>query len=169
MMKTALKPILTRTAADLMSGDVVMIPCEMSLRTAARCLARARISGAPVVDAAGRCVGVLSATDFISWAGAPGAGGERAVRRRAAETPCSCSDWQLLDVEALPEDSVGRFMTPDVVTVGPGATVGELARDMINARVHRVIVVDRDRRPVGVVSSMDIVAAVAAEAAAAGE
>jgi predicted transcriptional regulator len=34
---------------------------------------------------------------------------------------------------------------------------------MLDAHVHRVIVVDRQGRPIGVVSSMDILAAVASE------
>ena len=65
-MTTASTPLLARTAADLMSPTVVTIPQDMSLRGAARLLAQADVSGAPVVDAAGRCVGVLSARDFVA-------------------------------------------------------------------------------------------------------
>src|SRR5262245_55009740 len=68
VMKTASKPLLALTARDLMTTDVVSVPQEMSLQGAARLLSRASISGAPVVDADGRCVGVLSATDFMVWA-----------------------------------------------------------------------------------------------------
>ena len=49
------------TAADLMSRDVVTSPEEMSLRGAARLLVNAGISGAPVMDAGGRCTGVRMA------------------------------------------------------------------------------------------------------------
>ena len=55
--------------------------------------------------------------------------------------------------------------TADPVTAEPTATIGELARDMLNARIHRLIVVDAEGRPIGIVSSMDILAAVAFEAA----
>jgi CBS domain-containing protein len=51
-----------------MSRDVVTVPREMSLQQAARVLRRAGVSGAPVVDGQGRCVGVLSAADFLRWA-----------------------------------------------------------------------------------------------------
>jgi CBS domain-containing protein len=37
-----------------------------------------------------------------------------------------------------------------------------IARKMLDAHVHRIIVTDDDDRPVGVISSMDFVAAVAA-------
>jgi predicted transcriptional regulator len=63
------------TARNLMTRPVEVIPQSMSLRSAARLLVRAGISGAPVVDAEGRCVGVLSASDIVRWAqeAAPGA------------------------------------------------------------------------------------------------
>jgi CBS domain-containing protein len=58
-IKRAEKQFLALTAADLMTAPVMTIPEETSLREAARLLHGAHISGAPVVDADGRCVGVL--------------------------------------------------------------------------------------------------------------
>ena len=49
----------------------------------------------------------------------------------------------------------------DIVTVGPQTPLSKLARTMIDAHIHRVIVVDEERRPIGVVSSTDVLAAVA--------
>jgi len=63
-------------AADLISRDVVTIPEKMSLRAAAHLLFQNQISGAPVVDANGRCIGVLCASDFIHWAAQGGHGAE---------------------------------------------------------------------------------------------
>jgi CBS domain-containing protein len=56
------------TAGDLMSREVRTLPAGMPLREAARELARLGVHGAPVVDEAGRCVGVLSVSDFARWA-----------------------------------------------------------------------------------------------------
>jgi CBS domain-containing protein len=53
-------------------------------------------------------------------------------------------------------------MTKDPVLVGPGTPIGELAGIMMDAHIHRIIVVDMvTLRPLGIVSSMDILAAVA--------
>jgi CBS domain-containing protein len=71
------------------------------------------------------------------------------------------TDWQVVEVEELPTDDVGQFMTADPVLVPPEMPVTELARSMIDAHIHRLIVVDRQRRPIGVVSSTDILAQVA--------
>ena len=74
---------------------------------------------------------------------------------------CVLVDWQVVDVEKLPADEVRRFMTPDPVTVRPATSIRILAPMMIDAHIHRVIVVDEERKPIGVVSGTDILAVVA--------
>jgi CBS domain-containing protein len=74
---------------------------------------------------------------------------------------CVLVDWQVVDVEKLPTDEVRRFMTPDPVMAEPATSIGVLAQMMIDAHIHRVIVVDAERRPIGVVSSTDVLAALA--------
>ena len=154
-MATPPKPLLALTASDVMSRDVVMIPQEMSLRAAAHLLWQARISGAPVVDEELRCVGVLSSTDFVHWA----EGGCPASVAFASEG--AVTDWEVVGVDVLPTDEVRGHMNPLPVTAAPGTPVAELARLMTDAHIHRLIVVDGTGRPVGVVSSSDILAAVA--------
>jgi CBS domain-containing protein len=140
-----------------MSGPVITIPKEMSLQSAAHMLSRFSISGAPVVDANGRCVGVLSTTDFLSWA----ENGVLTAKPRRGNACCAHTAWQVLDAEKLPEDAVAGYMTADPVTVSPDTHISNLARMMTDAHIHRVIVVDGENRPVGLVSSTDILAAVA--------
>jgi CBS-domain-containing membrane protein len=71
------------------------------------------------------------------------------------------SDWQVVTVEELPTEEVRHFMTPDPVMVTPDTPIADLARWMVDAHIHRVIVVDAQRRPIGIVSSTDILASVA--------
>jgi CBS domain-containing membrane protein len=149
--------LLDLTAADLMSRDVVTIPEKMPLRAAANLLAEARITGAPVVDRYGRCVGVLSATDFLHRATRD----EEAVNPACGHPSCYWADWQTDLADKLPAEDVAEFMTRDPVTATPATAIGTMARMMLDARIHRLIVVDADSRPVGIVSSTDILAAVA--------
>ncbi len=155
MNATAMKPFVTLTAADLMSRDVVTIPQHLSLRKAAHLLANAQVTGAPVIDGRGVCVGVISATDFVHLADCDH---EPPDRQR---NQCVCSEWQVVDVENLPADEVSCFMTPDPVTVKQNIGIVDLARKMLDAHIHRVIVVDAQGRPGGIVSSTDVLAAVA--------
>jgi CBS domain-containing protein len=203
-MTTLKQPFLALTAGDLMSQPVKIIPQGMSLRAAARVLFDANISGAPVVDASGRCVGVLSTTDFVRWAAkqnhkgpeedrlplscsfqikAKGPTGQEVILCTLASGACPMqvprpgpggkevlvcnqphavfADWQSVELEELPADEVHRYMTADPVLVLPSTPIGELARRMVDAHIHRLIVVDLEGRPVGVVSSTDVLASVA--------
>ncbi len=201
-MSTTLEPVLALTAADLMKGPVMVVREDMTLREAAHQFCKEQISGAPVVDEAGRCVGVLSATDFLHWAEEGGeaaaadaslracdyqrpgheADGRSAVLCTLPEGACPAQvrratdqgeealfcqmphavfvDWQEAH-EGLLGGEVGRYMTADPVTAAPETPLPDLARMMVDADVHRVIIVDAEGRPVGVVTSHDVVAAVA--------
>ena len=162
-MTTLTKSPLDLTAADVMSRQLLIIPRHMSLRAAAHMLSKARVSGAPVTDEAGRCVGVLSRTDLIRWMDR----GARTDKPLATEAACVCSDWQMLALDDVPEDEVQQYMTTDLVSAEPDARLGQLARWMLDAHIHRVVILD-GRRPVGMVTTSDILAAVAqADAAAA--
>jgi CBS domain-containing protein len=53
-------------------------------------------------------------------------------------------------------------MTADPVLAAPGTRIGDLARMMIDAHIHRIIVADPvTQRPLGIVSTMDVLAALA--------
>jgi CBS domain-containing protein len=86
--------------------------------------------------------------------------GERWGTRQYYNPGCFHSAWQVGDEETLPTDEVGNHMTADPVMTSPGTRIADLARQMIDAHIHRIIVVDAQHRPIGVVSSTDILAAV---------
>ena len=155
-MFTTLKPLFMMTAGDLMTAMVVTIPQDMSLRGAARRLMEFQVSGAPVVDSEGRCVGVVSAGDFLRWAcKEPGA------RNHRSSAECVCSSWQIVEPDEVPNDlAVRTYMTADPVTVIRATPVHKLAQMMLDAHIHRLIVVDKEHRPIGIVTSTDILAAV---------
>jgi CBS-domain-containing membrane protein len=156
-MVTATKSFRSMTARDLMSREMVVIPQHSSLRHAAHLLTQARVSGAPVVDEMGRCVGVISTTDFMRWVDHE----QPAEMHRPRSQACVCSDWEVVSPEILPVDEVRTYMTMDPVKVGPGTPIEELARMMLDAHIHRLIVADEEARPIGIVTTTDILAAVA--------
>ena len=133
-MTTLEKPLLQRTAADLMTRDVTVIPQHLSLKAAAHLLAQANVSGAPVIDEFGRCVGVLSTPDLVQWVDR----GARAAKRIGTASACVCADWQIIAMDLMPEDEVGRYMTTDVVSTRQEADTGcVLARALLKCKRQR--------------------------------
>ena len=88
-----------------MSASLIMVPEEMSLKGAAHLLAEAAVTGAPVVNKQGQCVGVLSATDFLHWMDRDHRGPVA-----CAASPSFSAPWQLVDPEALPDQDVRDYM-----------------------------------------------------------
>jgi CBS-domain-containing membrane protein len=164
-MQVMTKPYLALLAKDLMNGEVVTIPCDMGMQAAARRLSQLHVSGAPVVDEQGRCVGVLSSGDFVACCAAnrTSCAKHRAEANRGPCTfpDCVSSEWQMVQEAESVEGLVRDHMTPDPVMARSETPIARLAQMMVDAHVHRLIIVDDQRRPLGIVSTTDIVAAVA--------
>jgi CBS domain-containing protein len=166
-MKTISEWLRSSVAGDVMSGSVMCLRPTDRLADAASLFLREQITGAPVVDEDGICVGIVSATDILS------------IEEQRAEQPVAaasrrdhCFDtwdpgstwWREFgkvrdDIRPRLEESVVEFMTRDVVSVTEETPLGVVVRQMVDAHVHRVLVLDSARRPQGIISTMDVLAA----------
>jgi CBS-domain-containing membrane protein len=68
-------------------------------------------------------------------------------------------DWQIVHPETLPKEDVQHYMTTGAMMTQPNEPITLLAKRMSEASVNRLVVVDNDRRPIGMVSSSDLIAA----------
>jgi CBS domain-containing protein len=133
--------------SEVMTEDVVTIRPERSLKEVAETLAMYRISGAPVVDANGTVIGVISEFDIVRQeVGEAKPSGRRArlVRRRPER-----------EVE---ERTARDAMTSPPITIGPQREVSEAARTMVERGINRLPVVE-DGKLVGIVARADLVGA----------
>ncbi len=151
-MNSAIERLLGLRVADVMQRDVITVSESDPVAKAAQVLIDAEISGAPVVDVQGRCVGMLSAADFVRQL-AIGHEYEFVVRRHPLAA---------IEVERKNEDLVASHMTPEVLGIAPEANLVQVARRLCAQHVHRLVVLDPDRRLLGIVSSLDVVAALVA-------
>ncbi|MCA8966392.1 MAG: CBS domain-containing protein [Planctomycetes bacterium] len=147
------------TAADIMQRDLITVLVSDPAHQIERVLADAKISGVPVLDHDDRLVGVVSMADL--------------VRRYAEEQDLPAdSDYPAFgddvdeteivafDRETTLEACAGDLMTSEVTTVGPDTGLRELARIMVDQRIHRVLVTERSR-VLGLVSTLDVLRAIA--------
>jgi CBS domain-containing protein len=146
-----------RTAAELMTEQVVSIPETAPLREAVATLIDRAISGAPVVNEAGRAVGVISLSDIVIH--------DRNTIAYAKPLPeyYLRSDLSAqvgedvggFQVEAVDRTSVSDVMTPMVCAVRPDTPARQVIEEMLLLRVHRLFVIDNDGVLVGVIAASD--------------
>ena len=135
-MVLAMDDLKALRVADVMTIDPVTVAPDASIEAAERLLLANRISGLPVVDGDGNLVGVVSQTDLL-LAGSPSIGA--ALRNRPSGL------------------RVGELMSSPALTVPMAASLHDAACRMRDARVHRLVAVDDDGAPVGVLSATDFV------------
>jgi CBS domain-containing protein len=144
----------TLRARDVMTPDPVCVRPETTIRELARVLESNEISGVPVVDETGALIGIVSKTDLIRRCsegspGLPPACLVEALFERAGDDE---------SVDAVPEPliCVQDIMTEHPLVVSLETPVATVAQRMFEGRIHRVIVVDGSRVPIGIISSLDL-------------
>lgn len=122
---------------DFMSTNVLTLRPDMDVLAAMRLLLSRRVSGAPVIDAFGTLVGMLTERDCLETLVISGYHDEREAGR------------------------VEEFMSRDVATVAADANVLSLAQRFITVAYRRYPVVEEGRL-VGVISRRDVMRAIVA-------
>jgi CBS domain-containing protein len=142
--------------SSVMSWRVVCVQSDLPERAVLMVLVEQGISGMPVVDGAGRPVGVISATDLLRdqydiiedeedellphWV--RGAVEQHRVGGRGGRRPGR---------------TAADLMTPSAISVREDVTVREAAALMARHHIHRLPVVAADGMAVGILSSLDLV------------
>ncbi len=138
-----------RTVSEVMTSTVVSIGPDATYREIVALLTAYRVSAVPVLDAAGRPLGVVSATDLLRKVEF-GGGGKRAgdvsaesgERSRARSKATAATAAELMSVPAF--------------TISRDTAIAAAARMMDSLGVKRLSVVDDKRRVVGIVTRTDL-------------
>ena len=156
-------------AKDIMTANVISAHVDMTVDELTELLHKHSISGAPVIDALGRLVGVVSATDIILQheilGGRPAMDSDYHRQIESRDDPLLAELFadEFRDHEdQFSNHKVRDIMSADVISAQQDTPISELAGIMYNARIHRVIVLDGDRLA-GIASTMDILKAVMEE------
>lgn len=148
-----------QTAADLMTPNPVSIRVDATVQEAVSFLTDKGFSAAPVIDTAGRPVGVISRSDLLvhdrALADRAPTGSDSHERadpvRASGMTSSSASPTGATDPAR-----VGDVMTPAVFSVPPETPAHRVVSDLLGLKVHRLFVVRKDGVLVGVISAADV-------------
>jgi CBS-domain-containing membrane protein len=138
MVKVAM--LHTLRVKDVMTEAILLLRAEMPVDDAWSLLHDGGVNGAPVLDARGRLVGVLSNSDLAD------------PRRRYPDA----------------SGTVGDLMTRVVYAVRADDPVLTAVRLMADENIHRAVVVNDDGTLAGIVVPMDILRVLARDAEARG-
>lgn len=142
-----------RTAEDLMSVNPISIEAGASIREAIELMTEHNFRAAPVIDDAGRPIGVISQMDILLH------NREHPWHRAEGDT-----DW-ILEGGKLPEGfseeivdrtTVEEIMTPFVLAVTPDTPAKTVVTQLLSQKVHHLFVVDDTETLIGVISSLDV-------------
>jgi len=135
---------------DIMRRPVVTISQEATLREAVALLSSAGVSGLPVLDADGNLVGIITEHDVIKTL--------LPTYEDLLSSDTAMLDPALMENRAyqVRDTPVSSIMTRKVVTLEEDDSLLKAASTVILKKVKRLPVV-RDKKPVGIVSRIDIV------------
>jgi CBS-domain-containing membrane protein len=147
-----------QTAEELMTANPISLRADASIPEALALMTDRGFTAAPVIDEAGRPIGVLSRTDVLIH--------EREQIRHAVSDEDVHAEGRRPRLEGFSKEIVDSthvrdIMTPTIFTVNENSSAAEVVKRMCELKVHQVFVVDDDDSLVGVISALDIVRSLA--------
>lgn len=138
---------------DVMSRTVLTVSPETPVHSVAALLSEHHVSGAPVVDAEGALLGIVTETDLAHRLAAKASPPRSWLRALFSAAPAEALEY------AKARGRTARdIMTAATVTIGGEASVEEAARVLEEKGVRRLPVLE-GRRLVGVLSRADLLRA----------
>ncbi len=154
-MIEAIERLKALRVEDVMAKGVVQVSANQTMSEAAKAFAMHGVSAAPVTDEQGRCVGILSATDFLGRE-CGDASGEQSLTTESHELIAPLSGGPMY-IDSLAENMVNCHMSRAVQSVTPDISLLKSAAIMDAEHIHRLPVLDKNGRVIGMISTMDIV------------
>ena len=140
-------------AKDIMTTEVITVTPETEIAQAARLLLENRINGVPVVNAAGKLVGILCQSDLIAQ--------QKSIPIPSLFTlldgyiPLTLSKRLDKEVAKIAATKVAEAMTPNPTTVDPETDIEKIAALMVEKNFHTLPVLEADK-VVGILGKEDV-------------
>jgi CBS domain-containing protein len=147
-------------ADDVMSHNPVSLGEDLTVHEAVVFLTERRISAAPVINEAGRPVGVISEADILRhdrehaehlyWLP------QKEVDRELTLESGEHLSGNSFEVEVPDVTRVKDIMNPIIYAVRQSTPIFEVVNQLVKRRIHRLFVVDDGGSLVGVITTLDL-------------
>lgn len=141
--------------SEVMCREVATVRPESPITQVIEILLERDFTALPVVDGAGKVVGMVSDSDLLTRGGM-----NVTISLKRATDPEFVR--QLHDSLENPDRRVSEVMTREVVTVPPDMILGRAAKLMVEKQLKRLPVVDAEGKLVGILGRLDVLNTIAA-------
>jgi CBS domain-containing protein len=138
---------------DIMTKDVICISPAATLKEAGEVFKKNRISGVPVVNEAGKIIGVVTITDMLRTLG-------KIYKLKESEME-SQADFRLSEMyeEEKQNAKVKDLMSREVHVLNEDSSIEEVMRLVFQAKVHTIPVTDSEGHLAGIIGRRDVIEA----------
>lgn len=152
---------MSKIVADVMSRDPILVRPQTPLKEAIQILAEKRISGLPVIDDAGKLVGIISETDLM-WQ-ETGVTPPAYIMILDSVIYLQNPGTYERDLHKALGQTVGEVMSKNPVAISPDKSLREAAQLIQNHKVQRLPVLDNGGNVIGILTRGDIIRAMATD------
>lgn len=151
----------TTRVEEVMVTKIVAVKTTDSMEDVARTFETNDINAAPVIGTFGKCVGIITSHDLVEY-----------ESKRASVLKELCNSKYAVKITQTEElfrppgtryNEAGFHMTTSLQTALPDDPLSRVARKMCSQHIHHVLVLDKDEKPIGFLSSLDLLGFVVGE------
>ena len=151
-------PITERRVDELMTRRVEILTPVDTIKEAVNLMMDSKVSTVPVVDGDNKCIGIISRSDLTEMFME-----EDNHLSHALDTELLSLNWLNHSLETGNKKLVKELMNYDVATVRTDQTLADACHLMSLHQIHHLPVLDDRESVVGILSTFDIVSALAEE------
>jgi CBS domain-containing protein len=153
---------MAKTVRDIMDAEPVSVTVADSVETVLHVMRDNDLSGVPVVNEGGRCVGIITEADLVL--SDEGEDFHLPHYFQLFGGVVFLERWSHFEERARKAyaSNAEEMMTPDPITIEPDASVREAAKIIANKKHNRLPVIEHGRL-VGVVTRVDVLDGLASD------
>ena len=148
--------------SDIAQKNVITVGPMVKMEEVARIFQENRINAAAVVDALDKCVGIITSQDVVRYESMRSSYDREFGHGLAFEIDSERKDSPLRML-CRPFDEVAYHMTKEFKKIEGKASLSEAARMMQAEHIHHLLILDDSSRPIGMLSTLDIIGEILGE------
>ena len=145
----------TTRVEELMNSVIVAVHPKDQMEYVAKMLEKYDVNAAPVVDDSGVCVGIITSHDLVTYE-AKRIDVQNELKSGSYFDSAHYGEGMSTRLPGHHFGEVAFHMSTNVTTAEVDFPLSRVARIMCQKHFHHVLVLDGERHPVGILSSLDI-------------